>query len=113
MYYQYLSLPSILESVFARVNLQDKFTARIKQLVSIVKEHAEHYDMTKSQEKILLIESILYSYDRSGKKSPTEDLMQLEKEIDAMIAEIQIENDKNKRWCGIARWLSCYQSPFR
>lgn len=111
MRYHYLSSPSALEYVFSQIDLELSFTRRIKNIILIVNDYAEIYDLSKTYEKTLVVESILYSYDRVGKLSPIENLENIQKEIDQVHHDIELEHYKNKRWCGIARWLSC-RGPF-
>ena len=94
MRYIYITSLFKREEIFKEVNLILSFNRRIEQIINIVDEQSRPYNMSERSIEILIIESVLYSYDKINEKSPIEDMIELSNTIKSARHKIQIENNK-------------------
>lgn len=103
MRYIYITSLFKREEIFKDVNLSLPFSRRIEQIINIVDERSRPYNMSERSIEILVIESVLYSYDKIDEKSPIEDMIELSNTIKSARHQIEVENSKKCR-----KWLCCF-----
>jgi hypothetical protein len=103
MRYIYITSLFKREEIFKEVNLNLCFNRRIEQIINIVDEHSKPCNMSERSIEILIIESVLYSYDKINEKSPIEDMIELSNTIKSARHKIQVENSKKYK-----KWFCCF-----
>lgn len=98
MQYGYTTSLYKREEIFKELNLLLSFHRRVAEIVQIVEEKCKPYNMSSRSVEVLMIESILYSYDRVGEKSPVEDIIELSNIIKSTQYEIKLKTKKSC-WC--------------